>query len=61
MKSNLKTLFKIFLNYKCKISKFNCFFLGSVILHKLTTMAFTDTHSFGMVWPRNMNNISNES
>ena len=28
--------------------------------YKLTTIAFTDTHSFGLVWPSNMNNISNE-
>ena len=33
------------------------FFLGSVILHKSSTTAFTDSHNFGLVWPRNMNNI----
>ena len=34
----------------CKILTFrpNCIFLGSVILHKLTTIAFTDMHSFGL-------------
>ena len=47
----------------CKISTFNCLFLSLLILLacRLTTIAFTDTHSFGLVWPRNMNNISNES
>ena len=33
----------------CKILTFNCIFLGSVILHKLTTRAFTDMNSFGLV------------
>ena len=43
----------------CKISTCNCYFLSTVIFNKLTTIAFTD--SFGLVWARNMNNISNES
>ena len=55
-----KTSFQI--SFKlCKISTFNCLFLGSVILHKLTTTEFTNMHRFGLVWPRHMNNISNES
>ena len=28
----------------CKISIFNCLFLSSVILHKLTTIAFANMH-----------------
>ena len=45
-----------------KISTFNCCFLGSVITHKSIrpTIAFIDTHSFRLVWPKNMKNISNE-
>ena len=38
----------------CKTSTFSCFFLGLVILHKLSTITFTDTHNFGFVWPRNI-------
>ena len=33
----------------CKISTFNCLFLSSVILRKLTTIAFNNTHNFGLV------------
>ena len=44
-----------------EISILKCFFLGSMILHKSSTIAFTDTHSFGLVWPRIMNNIPIES
>ena len=43
----------------CKITTFNCLFL--FYKYKLTTVAFTNMHGFGLVWPRNMNNISNES
>ena len=45
----------------CKISIFNCLFLSTLIFLKLTTIAITDTHNFGLMWPRNLNNISNES
>ena len=37
------------------------FFLDSVILYKSSAMEFTEMHSFGLKWPRNLNNISNES
>ena len=37
------------------------FNLGSVISHRLTIIAFTDTLSFVLVWPRNMNIIANDS
>ena len=57
---NLKILFKILINH-VKFQLLALFFLDSVILHKSSTIAFTDTHKFGLVWPRNMNNISNES
>ena len=39
-----------------KISTFSCFFHGSEIL-ELSTTAFTDMCSFGLVWPKNVNNI----
>ena len=55
MKENKKILFKIRLNY-IKFQHLTAFFLGTVILHKLKTIAFTDMHSFELVWPRNMNN-----
>ena len=63
---NLKNQIKLKISFQnsfkaCKISTFNCFFLSSVILHKSSTTAFTDTHNFGLVRPRNMNNISNVS
>ena len=35
-KNSYKISFKL-----CKISTFNCLFLGSLILHKLPTIAFT--------------------
>ena len=43
-----------------KILTFSCCFHGSEIF-ELSTIAFTDTCSFGFVWPKNVNNISNES
>ena len=55
-KNSFQNSFKL-----CKITTFNCFFLDTVIFSKLTTTAFTDTCSFGLVWLRNMNNILNES
>ena len=36
---------------------FYLLFFSSLSLHKSSTIAFTDTHSFGSVWHRNMNNI----
>ena len=45
----------------CKISNFNFCFLGSVILHKLSTTASPDQHNFGLKRHRNINNISYES
>ena len=44
----------------CKISTFNCLFLF-IDLYMLTTIAFTNTHSFGLVWPRNISIISNKN
>ena len=58
MKQNLKIILKMqkkiensFQNsFKlCQISAFNCLFLGSVILCKLTTTVLTDIHIFGLV------------
>ena len=43
----------------CKFSTFNFFFLGLVILHKSITISFTGMHNFGLVWPKNINNVSN--
>ena len=51
----MKYNFKILLNYVKFQHLTN--FLSTVIMPKLTTLAVTDTHSFGLVWPRNMNNI----
>ena len=45
----------------CKISTFNFRFLGSVILHKLSTTACSEEHNFGLVRHRHTNNISYES
>ena len=54
-----KSSFKILLI--CVKFQFLTFFLNSVILHKSSTIAFTKTFSFGLVSPKNMNNISNKS
>ena len=45
----------------CKISTFNSCFLGSVILHKLSTTACSEDHNFGLVRHRHINNVSYES
>ena len=55
MKYYLKILSKILLNY-VNFQHLTVFFLDTVILHKLTTTALIDTHSFGLVCPRKMNN-----
>ena len=55
-KNSLQNSFKL-----CRISSFNCFFLVSVILYKISTKEFSHTHKFGLVWPKNMKNISNEA
>ena len=46
-----------------QIATFNCFFLSWVILNKLSTVAFTGTHSFRLAWAeKNSNgNTSKES
>ena len=49
LKNPLQNSFKL-----CKISTFNCCFLCTLILLKLKIIAFTDTHSFGLVRPRKM-------
>ena len=40
----------------CKISTFNFFFLGSLILYKLRTTASFDQRNFGFLRHRNINN-----
>ena len=42
-KNDFQNSFKL-----CKISTFNLFFLGSMILHKSSTAAFADKHTFGL-------------
>ena len=56
LKNSFQNSFK-----SCKISTFNFCFLGSVILHILSTTASSDQHNFGLKRHRNINNISNES
>ena len=56
LKNSFQNSFK-----SCKISIFNFCFLGSVILHKLSTTAASDQHNFGLKRHRNINNISYES
>ena len=56
----LKTSFQnSFKSYR--ISTFNFRFLGSVILHKLSTTACSEEHNFGLVRHRHTNIISYES
>ena len=56
LKNSFQNSFK-----SCKISNFNFCFLGSVILHKLSTTASCDQHNFGLKKLRNINNISYET
>ena len=46
----------------CKISTFSCVFLTSVHLYISQLQKYLlITYKFGLVWPKNINNISNES
>ena len=56
LKNSFQNSFK-----SCKISTFNFRFLGSVILHMLSITAYSEEHNFGLVSPRQINNISYES
>ena len=48
-------IFKILLNH-VKFQFLAAVFLGSVVFHKSSTITFTNTHSFELVSPTNMNN-----
>ena len=57
-----KKQFKLKNSFKSrKISTLNFRFVGSVILHKLSTTACSEEHNFGLVKHRHINNISYES
>ena len=45
----------------CKVSTFNFRFLGSLILHMLSTTACSEEHNFGLERHRHTNNISSDS
>ena len=56
LKKYFQNIFKSFKN-----STFNSPFLGSVILHKLSTTACSEEHNLGLVRHRHINNVSYES